>query len=62
MLSDWAKYMDEKGIDYGQNEPPPVDPQVQKDFDHIDEWWRKMQQNKNRFNWKPPDEHGGNNL
>jgi hypothetical protein len=61
MLSDWAKYMDEKGIDYGQNEPPPVDPQVQKDFDHIEEWWRKMQQNKNRFNWKPP-EHGGNNL
>jgi hypothetical protein len=39
----------------------PPDEGVQKDFDYFNEWQRKMQQNKNRFNWKPP-EHGGNNL
>ena len=86
LISDWASYMDEKGIDYteivgGGNsavdypKPPNTDPwdqppsgtpppelqpddKTKRDWDQINKWYFM----KNRFKWKPPPEHGGNNL
>ena len=86
LISDWASYMDEKGIDYteivgGGNsaadypKPPNTDPwdqppsgtpppelqpddKTKRDWEQINKWYFM----KNRLKWKPPPEHGGNNL